>query len=95
MSSPTVRASVVAAAAAVAVAIAGLIGGLFSAYFQSKSDSEKLQSTILTELVKRSDADRAEHTKRLIQAGVLKDDDGVICRTFVQQGCPIMPAARK
>jgi hypothetical protein len=90
MNSATVRASVVGAAAAVAVAVAGVIGGSIGAYFQHKSDSEKLQATILVELVRNNDQLRAEYTSHLLRAGILKDNDGAICRAFVKVGvCPI------
>lgn len=91
MSSPTVRAAAIGAAAAIAVAVAGLIGGSISAYFQGKSDSEKLQATLLMELVRSNESGRIEYTRRLLEAGVLKDDDGAICRAFIEQGCPIKP----
>jgi hypothetical protein len=90
MNSATVRASVVAAAAATGVAIAGLISGAVTAYFQQKSESEHLQSSILLEVVKADDSKkRTDYATRLLEAGVLKDDNGAICRALVQQGCPI------
>ena len=89
MQSATVRAAVVAGSAAVAVAVAGAIGGWISSVYQRASEAEKLQTTIVVDLIHVSDSARAEYARRLIQAGVLKDSDGSICRAFVGQGCPL------
>jgi hypothetical protein len=89
LGSATVRAAVVAGSAAVAVAVASAIGGWISASYQSASEKEKLQATILVDLVHSNDSGRVEYTRRLIQSGILKDPDGSICMAFIGNACPL------
>src|SRR5271170_6137794 len=87
--SAAVRAAVVAGAAAVAVAAAGFIGGWISASYQSASEREKLQATMLLELVRLQGIGQVEFARQMIQAGFIKDPDGSICVNYVGQGCPL------
>src|SRR5436305_148328 len=87
--SAVVRAAEIGAAAVLAGALAGAIGGGISAKYQRASAAEKLQAEVLLDLVHSAPMPRMEYTRRMIQAGILKDPDGSICMAFVGQGCPL------
>ena len=93
---PIVLAAVIAAAASLSVAAAAAISAVIASGFQSGSDAARLQATILLEVAKIPNlGERAITARQLIESGLLKDDDGMICVAFVksQQGgsCPIKP----
>jgi hypothetical protein len=95
---PAVLVGAMGAVSTLGVAIAGAVFGLVSSYIQSRSESEKLRSSILLEIVKPidmpgvdADGARKVRVKLLIQSGILSDEDGRLCRTFVAENCPIKP----
>jgi hypothetical protein len=86
---PAVFVGMVAAAASVAVAVAGAISGSISSFYQDRSEQAKLHTTALLELIKYKPDEQSERVRQLIQAGILKDEDGKICKAFLVSGCPI------
>jgi hypothetical protein len=86
---PSVAAATIAAAASIGIALASLIGGSISASFQQESDTEKLKTTVVIDIVNWPEAQRGSFAAQLIQSGVLPDKDGSICMAFVHKGCPL------
>lgn len=88
---PAVFAAIVTAAATIGVAVAGAIGGTISSYFQTESAHSQLQTTILLEILKGNQQQRADEARVMIQSGVLEDKDGAICMAFIGEGkgCPL------
>jgi len=86
--SPAILAAVIAAAASIGIALAGVIQGSISAYYESKADGEHTQVALVSNILKLPEQERKDYAAKLIQSGLLKDDDGSICRAFIGQGCP-------
>lgn len=90
---PAVVVALIGAVATLGVALASLISGAISGYFQRQSDIDKLKTTLVIGIanynVNVNHVSRAEYTKKLIESGVLPDDDGAICMAFVGEGCPL------
>jgi hypothetical protein len=85
---PAVFVGVLAATVTLAVAVAGAISGSISSYYQDRSEQAKLRTAVLLEIIK-NEPDKSKALRELIQAGIVIDEDGKICKAFGLSGCPI------
>jgi Kef-type K+ transport system membrane component KefB len=102
LTNPVIVAAIVAGATTLAVTAFSAAGSIVSSAISSSSQKateiEKNKTNALLSIVlqydpkvddKTNDARRSQGVKYLIESGILADENGSICLTFINTGCPL------